>query len=153
MPFKNLNINQLLNLGAAIALLTAFVVLGLYYGSLPKIIPIHFNAQGLADGFGNKSTLWVVPVLALLICLGLIQLNRKLPKMKPNIHKKEYLLITRINSVLSMLVGLSFSYITIRSVFIATEGSGGLGSWFLPAFCISFIVGPLIPLILHKMKS
>ena len=153
MPFKIPNINQLLNLVAAIALLAAFLVLGLYYGSLPNIIPIHFNAQGIADGFGNKSTLWVVPVLALLLCLGLIQLNRNLPKMKRNIDKKEYILITRVNSVLSLLVGLSFSYITIRSVFIAIAGSGGLGSWFLPLFCISFIVGPLIPLIVHKMKS
>ncbi|MDX1314766.1 MAG: DUF1648 domain-containing protein [Eudoraea sp.] len=153
MPLKNLNINQLLNLVAATALLMAFVVLGSYYGSLPKIIPIHFNAQGIADGFGNKSTLWVVPVLAFLMCLGLFQLNRSLPKIKPNIENKEYITLTRVNSILSLLVALSFSYITIRSVYIATTGSGGLGSWFLPVFCISFIVGPIIPLILHRKMS
>lgn len=152
MRSNNPNINQILYLATTFFLLAAFLVTAVYYGSLPKIIPIHFNAQGVADGFGNKSTLWLIPALALLMCLGLYQLNRSLPKMKPNIEKKEYTIVTRVNSILSLLVALSFSYITIRTVFIAITGSGGLGSWFLPVFCISFIAGPLIPWILYKKK-
>jgi len=30
------------------------------YGSLPDIIPIHYNLKGEVDGYGNKATLFVL---------------------------------------------------------------------------------------------
>ncbi len=44
------------------------------YGSLPQTIPIHFNNNGVADGFANKSTLywmWLIGfVITLLVVLS-----------------------------------------------------------------------------------
>ena len=153
MHFNNSKINKMLYLGTALALLTTFFVAGFHYGSLPEKIPIHFNVRGEADSHGAKSTLWIVPVLALFMCVGLAQLSRRLPKMKPNIDERELRITRSVLAILSLLLALSFSYITIRMVLVAITGSGGLGSWFLPVFCAIFVIGPLTSVLLYRKKK
>ena len=34
------------------------VFLAVIYQNIPRIIPTHFNLEGVADGFGGKSILW-----------------------------------------------------------------------------------------------
>lgn len=56
---------------AAVWLLTLYALL-----KLPVTIPIHFNASGQADRYGNKLTLLFLPVLATVIYVGFTYLNR-----------------------------------------------------------------------------
>lgn len=45
----------------AVALLATVVAISVF----PDVVPIHFNAQGIADGWGSKYTLLVTPVIML----------------------------------------------------------------------------------------
>jgi uncharacterized membrane protein len=44
-----------------------FVIPLLYYKSLPEKIPIHYNFYGFPDGYGNKSTLFLLASLGFII--------------------------------------------------------------------------------------
>ena len=46
------------------------------YKSLPNIIPTHYNGAGLADGFGDKSMIFTLPLVATVLFVGLTILNR-----------------------------------------------------------------------------
>ncbi|RYC53567.1 DUF1648 domain-containing protein [Flagellimonas olearia] len=49
------------------------------YMDLPETIPTHFNFQGEVDGYGHKSTLWVIPILSAVLHLfmGLVVMKLK----------------------------------------------------------------------------
>lgn len=57
-----------------------FVIVLLFYFDLPETIPIHFNFKGEPDGYGNKSYIWSLPILNLVLYLGL---NLVATKLKP----------------------------------------------------------------------
>jgi uncharacterized membrane protein len=44
-----------------------FVIPFLYYKTLPEKIPIHYNFYGFPDGYGNKSTLFLLSSLGFII--------------------------------------------------------------------------------------
>jgi uncharacterized membrane protein len=55
---------------AAIAgLVFAIAVVRDFYSRLPERIATHFNAEGVANGFGARSTLWVLVGIAVLLYL------------------------------------------------------------------------------------
>ncbi|RYZ23406.1 MAG: DUF1648 domain-containing protein [Chitinophagaceae bacterium] len=43
------------------------------YGTLPATIPVHFDANGHADNWGPKASIWVLPLLASML-FGLFSL-------------------------------------------------------------------------------
>lgn len=53
------------------------------YSSLPEIIPTHFNLEGKADGFGNKSTVWFISLFLSAISASVYLLIKNLPKIDP----------------------------------------------------------------------
>ncbi len=46
------------------------------YISMPDIVPTHFNAKGEVNATGNKSTIWIIPIIASVTYLMLTLLNR-----------------------------------------------------------------------------
>lgn len=46
------------------------------YNDLPEIIPVHYNGAGQADGFGEKSTIWTLPLIATILFVGMTILNK-----------------------------------------------------------------------------
>lgn len=52
---------------AAVSLIATAVC----WGSMPKVMPIHYNTYGVADDWGGRWTAWILPVL-LLICCGIV---------------------------------------------------------------------------------
>lgn len=49
-----------------------------FYDSLgdKELVPVHFNLYGEADGWGNRSDLWILPSLALFFYLGFFLFER-----------------------------------------------------------------------------
>jgi len=45
---------------AALGLLFTVGVVAIFYSRLPETIATHFNAAGVADGFGGRATLWLL---------------------------------------------------------------------------------------------
>ncbi|MDO1513633.1 DUF1648 domain-containing protein [Maribacter confluentis] len=44
-----------------------FLLVAAFYNNLNDIVPIHFNYKGEADGYGNKQTIWALPILTLIV--------------------------------------------------------------------------------------
>ncbi|MGH7453559.1 MAG: DUF1648 domain-containing protein, partial [bacterium] len=65
-----------LSIFGALGILIMIFVIGTYRSSLPQVIPTHFGISGEPDGWGGKSTLWVLPMLSLVIYIGLTILSR-----------------------------------------------------------------------------
>jgi uncharacterized membrane protein len=60
---------------AAAGLVFAVAVVADFYSRLPERIATHFNEAGIANGFGARSTLWVLVGIALLLYLTLSVIN------------------------------------------------------------------------------
>ena len=134
----------------AIVSIRCFIGFTLYYSSrLPEAVPTHFNASGEPDDYGSKATLWMLPVVAIVIYTILTLIGRIPEKFNypvsitPANARREYTLRTRLLRYLKLALILMFFLISYKTVMVALGSSGGLGIWFLPVF-IGVIVGPVI---------
>lgn len=121
----------------------------LHYSSLPDTIPIHFNAKGVADGYGSKGTLLMLPILGTVMFIGLYALNRvphifNYPvEITEENAEKQYRNGTSLMRWLNMVITLSFAFMEWRVIDSSMQGQGDLGAYFLPVFLIS-IFGPIV---------
>ncbi len=122
---------------------------------LPNIIPIHFNGAGKADGYGNKLTILILPIIATIIYVGITQLNKYphifnyITKITEDNAQKQYSIATRMLRFLKLGIIIIFSVIVL-STYLTTIGVvSGLGYWFLP-FTYALL---LIPTIIGISKS
>ena len=61
-------------------LLISFILAAYFYSELPDEIPIHWNAEGEADGYGSKEFgLFLIPAISVIIYL----LMMYVPKIDP----------------------------------------------------------------------
>ena len=63
-------------LAGAIAILVSILVIVEFWQLLPDRIPIHFDYRGLADAWGDKVTIWIVPAVAAIIFAVLTAVSR-----------------------------------------------------------------------------
>ncbi len=125
------------------------------YASLADTVPVHFNAAGQADDYGSKTNIWILPVIATVLVAGLTVLN-----FFPHIFnypvtitaanaKRQYLLATRFMRIMKLALVVIFSMIMVMMIKSQQEGTGELGTWFLPVvLCIT-----IIPVIIYFIIS
>ena len=59
------------------AILIFFWIFLLYiYSGMPDMVPIHLDGYGKADGFANKTSLFIGPAISTVIYFGLTYLNK-----------------------------------------------------------------------------
>ncbi|AKA34393.1 DUF1648 domain-containing protein [Flagellimonas lutaonensis] len=98
-----------------------------FYATLPKTIPIHFNLMGEPDAYGHKSTLWIIPVLNLILYYGMTQLVTKLKPWKFNypvrVTEKNAPRLYGMNIRMMVLVNLGISalffVVTLHTIAVA----------------------------------
>ena len=61
---------------AAMAILLAVLLILQFWAVLPDRIPIHFGDRGLADAWGDKVTIWIMPAVAAIIFAVLTAVSR-----------------------------------------------------------------------------
>jgi len=66
-----------------LVLLLPVAYLAFLYPSMPDTVPIHFNAEGKANGFSTKKNLWAIILLLTLLATGLYLLVRSIPSIDP----------------------------------------------------------------------
>ena len=128
------------------------------YFDLPEIIPIHFNGAGKADEFGNKTHIFILPIISTLLFIGLTTLNKH-PHIfnYPNQITKEnaldqYTNATRMMRVLKLVIVLLFGLIVFRKIQIVNGHADGLGAWFLP-FTIGLFIILSLYFLMMSMKD
>ena len=125
---------------------------------LPEIIPIHFNGAGKADGFGNKTHIFVLPIISTLLFIGLTILNKHphIFNYPSQITKEnavdQYTNATRMMRVLKLVIVLLFGLIVFKTIQNVNGHADGLGTWFLP-FTIGLFIMLTLYFLMMSMKD
>lgn len=136
--------------GISVSLVLLLVFIPIYFfGQLPDTIPTHFNARGVADGFGSKWTLLILPSMGTLMFVGLSILNRfphdfNYPvEITEENAERQYRNGTRLIRAINLIIVASFCFIEWRIIDSASEVQGSLGPYFLPIF-VGLIFGVIV---------
>ena len=123
---------------ALAGLVFAAVVVADFYSRLPERIATHFNAEGMANGLGARSTLWVLVGIAVLLYLilsivgslqGVVSLKRPLaPEREKVVLAESMAMVGWIKAVICWM----FASICLAMVRNGMGLQVGLGAWFLP---------------------
>ena len=158
VPFQPIDIITELISVTILILMWCYCIIN--YTDLPDTIATHFNGLGEPDGFSSKSNIWMLPIIATLMYVGLFILNRY-----PHIHNymvnitqenalKNYRFSTRILRITNFLSVLLLAYISYVIVESAFGEQFNLGTWFVPVVVGSSIVLPIILVIyIRKMNK
>lgn len=130
-------IDHILTMLALIGIVFMILVIALYYSKLPDHIPVHFNAAGEPDRFGNKKTIMILPILGIITVIGMHFLS-KIPHTynylveitEQNAHY-QYQKASRLMAAINAIITWMFSYILWASIQVALGNWNGLGSAFL----------------------
>jgi len=129
-----------------LALLLIWGITFYQFKNLPETIPTHFNITGEADGFGKKSTIFLLPVFGTVLFIGLTILNffphvfNYPVKITPENAAKQYEMATRLVRVLKLSVLIIFIMIIWMTSAVASAKMNGLAAWFVPVvLAVTFI--------------
>lgn len=155
VPFETIDI--IIDCLSVTCILFMWGYLVVEYGTLDEIIPSHFNGKGEVDGYGHKSFIWFLPLLATAMYIGLFILNRY-----PHIHNytvtitkdnalANYRFSTRVLRFVNFLCTVMFAYICFQIINSAKIGSSQIGIGFLITVISASIILPIV-LLLYQRK-
>ncbi|MEZ7901419.1 MAG: DUF1648 domain-containing protein [Flavobacteriales bacterium] len=140
------------------ALLIGIWVLAiLNFSDLPETIPTHYNGAGEADGFGEKTNIFVLPVIGTILFIGMTILNNyphifNYPSTITNENAyNQYSNATRMIRILKLVIVLVFGLILFNTLQNANGNTDGLGNWFLP-LTIGLFTIPTLYFLIKSMK-
>ncbi len=141
----------MLKLGQFFRILNILLLIGFWvytivsFFQLPEVIPIHFDLNGNADGFGNRNMQWFEGGVVTLLFI-ILQYASKNPYMKglniPNTMRENAPLTFLFCQVLCFLMMLLFTDLTYNTVEVALQRKNGTGYsslYFLVLIFISMI--------------
>lgn len=123
-------------------LLTLFVIPAIYYGQLPEEIPSHYNHLGEVDAYSEKSMIWFMPIIGLVLVVFLWLVISKIPQYNPNKVPKQ--LPELFKELFILFILLPFNYISFSTIQVALGYQEGLGIWFLPVFLGVMFLGMIL---------
>jgi uncharacterized membrane protein len=119
----------------AIVLLTSFGVALWYWPGLPARVPMHFNAAGKVDGWGPKPTVWLLPVIGVVLAVPLTVLSR-FPHtfnypcvITPENAERQYRMARLLLAIVKLSLAVVFCTLELM-VCWAASGQDTLGVWF-----------------------
>lgn len=121
----------------------------LHYNKLPDQIPVHYNFSGVADAWGSRSTILILPIIALVIYIGFTVLQR-FPQIynypagisEENKEKAHLRAVTAVR-YLKFFTILILGYLSNRTYIIAVNDlKPELGSLFI--FAVTAISGVIL---------
>lgn len=97
--FKKLNYETKKELPLLIIVILPFIYLAYIWNDLPKKVPIHWNGEGEIDGYGDKVSLILIPILlslltyVILILIPIIDPKGKIKNMGEKYESIKFILI------------------------------------------------------------
>lgn len=131
------------------ALLALWGLILTHYPNLPAIIPTHYNLAGVADDYGKKASLLLLPFVATVLFIGLTLLNRYphqfnyLVPITPDNALSQYTAATRLLRYLKLILVVVFGLLAYQTIRQARGAATGLGVWFLPVM-LALVLVPLL---------
>lgn len=128
--------------------------------SLPNSIPIHFNAEGVADAHGHKYTLLLLPLIITGVFILLHVFAQRpwqfnyIVKVTEQNYKALYTSYVRVLRILKAVLVAFLLYICIQIIQGARSGSASLNPWVIAILIAGLILPPLVVLIKSlKLKT
>lgn len=157
IPLKRIDI--ILEVGSLILLGVLWYFVIDNYNALPEKIPSHFNIRGEVDGYGSKSSLFILPTIASMLFIGLTVLSRfphsfnypvKISSTNAINQYSISLRLLRILKFVILMVFLMISWMTIRT---AGATDYAHSQWMLPMVLALIFLPIFIYLVLaYKYK-
>ncbi len=155
-----------LSIAIAISVLFMWILAFYYYFALPNKIATHFDINGIANSYGNKSTLFVIPFLfsiAPLLILIIVKYRFKIIKKYPYLinlpaffcsfkddQLKDYLIDKYFEAMLGYTLILTLSLLFAEIGIFEGSFSGRLPKWF--DLVISIPIVAVIPYLFYLKK-
>lgn len=133
----------------------ALVLTLIEYAGLPAEIPTHLNFHGQADAYGSKITIFLLPLLSIVIAISLISLSRFPEKfnypypISPENAAFEYRKSRFLLRVVNVLTSLLFLLLTWEIIQIASSQVFHLNILFW-AVLLAILIAPMAILFLWK---
>lgn len=141
-----------------LALLIGIWILAiLSFSDLPESIPTHYKGAGEVDGFGERTNIFVLPIIGTILFIGLTLLNKNphifnYPKTITDENAlNQYSNATRMIRVLKLIIVFVFGLILVRTLQNTNGNADGIGTWFLPLTIGLFII-PTLYFLIKSMK-
>lgn len=138
--------------GAALLVLIVAAAMLLYeYPSLPDQIPTHFNAEGVADDYGSKSSLFAflgfpVGMYLLLTLFNKNPSNFNYPlKITEYNAPYQYRLSMRLLRWIKLAMVINFVWMLYSAIQVAKSGGDRLS----PAFVVVFLASVFVPIVVY----
>lgn len=140
---------------SSFAITIAFMIFG--WNSLPERIPVHFNAAGEVDRYGNAIELLILPVIGILVGVAMEALERH-----PELHNYParlndsnranfYLNSRKILNLTKNMIFIIFSIIILEMMSVAISKTALFGGWLLPVILI-LALGPMVYGLFQRRK-
>ncbi|OCA92307.1 DUF1648 domain-containing protein [Pseudobacillus wudalianchiensis] len=109
--------------------------------TLPDQVPIHFNAKGEADGWGNKRMVWFLPAITLILWGGMTILERmphvyNIPNLTEENKDQQFMNTRLMLNIVKVEIITFLVYTSWQSVQWSHGKEAGLGYFELPIFLI-----------------
>jgi len=143
------NISFFLKLSSFFLLVFIWVYTMITYGKLPETVPIHFDLDGKADGFGSKNTNWFLAGIssAIFILMMYLSQNPNAPGLNiPENLKKDPAISEFVVSILCVLTMFLFANINYESIQVSlgkVEGLSNITNYIL-GLMLLFIIAMMI---------
>ena len=148
LKLKLTRTDYLLESASFLGLVATWIIAFIAYQSLPDIIPTHYGIKGQADDWGSKSTIFILPVISLVLIIGMSILNRfphifnypvKVTEENAlQLYRKGTLLIR----IIKVIIVILFLFIEWRICDIS--GNNQFPVWFLFVVLIIPVILPVI---------
>ena len=141
---------RLANLCCAVILVYCWLNLILSWNGIPESIPGHYNAAGVADRWGSRMELWILPAVTTVFYIG-ISIVERFPgiwntgvEVTEENRERVYGVLLFMITAMKLLLCADF---TVMSGYQIRQEN--LPVWFLPVFLVltfAVVVGPIIRL-------
>jgi uncharacterized membrane protein len=114
-----------------------------FYSRLPERIATHFDAEGMANGFGARSTLWLLVGIAFLLYAALSAISflpRVVNLKRPLAPEREKVVLAESMAMVGWIkveLCWMFAYLCLAMVRNGMGLQVGLGAWFLPVTLVA----------------
>ena len=139
-------------------MLVMWAVVLFIFKQLPETIPVHFDGSGTPDAFGPKRTIYMLPVIATALFLGLTIINFFPHTFNYPIvvtaenAEQQYINATRMVRYIKTIIVLVFGWIVWMTYLAANQEVRGLGIWFLPII-VALILAPIALYLIQSLRK
>lgn len=126
-----------------------WVLIFLYYKSLPEQIPVHFSLSGKVDIYGGKDSIFILGLVPTILLFLMTILNRYphifnyTEEVTENNALRLYTNATRLIRTLKVGIALIFLIILLSTVEVVRFGQSELAKWVLPSLILFMFLGTM----------